>query len=111
MAALPDWSLGSLSRFVTVRYFGNTALQAGLRFEKFFFMQVVIAGMLGIWLEQRRNASGVQARRCSAVASTACAAKEVSEIATAEATLRTRMVLMIVFMAVLLLGGRPGPPC
>jgi hypothetical protein len=43
-------------------------LQAGLRFSKFFFMQAVIAGMFGMWLEHSRNASGVQAARCSAVA-------------------------------------------
>jgi hypothetical protein len=87
-------------------------LQAGLSFDLLAFMQPMIASTFGMWLEQRRNASGVQARRCSAVASIACAAKEVSEIATAVATLRTRMVLMIVFMAVLLVVGAHGePPC
>src|SRR5215207_9339782 len=64
-------------------YLSNTALQAALRFDLFLRMQAVIAGMFGISLAQRRNASGVQAARCSAVATCAelSAVKETSDAA------------------------------
>ena len=63
---------GNATTFVLFSsYLPNTALQPALRFDLFLIMQAVTAGMLGISLEQRRNASGVQAARCCAVASAA----------------------------------------
>jgi hypothetical protein len=49
-----NWLGGAIS------YFGNTALQAVLKLLRFLRMQAEMAGMFGISLAQRRNASGVR---------------------------------------------------